>query len=204
MPSGHIGRLIQYSFATAVYSLYQSSTRLCSLSPSAVTMCLNLSTWYSKVKGKVVPVLLTKHHAMKSYGGVELYLYSFFDHGTRWRCMVIFTPRLLYPQGKIPWYPLDRRLGGPPEPFWTRWWREKFPALAGNRTLEPRSSSPKPSAISTELSRLSQRNTGDSLKRLHLNMKDGFLGSLTLWFNFITGERPRFPVIFVTLGSCDT
>jgi hypothetical protein len=25
-----------------------------------------------------------------------------------------------------------------PEPFWTRWWREKFPALAGNRTLEPR------------------------------------------------------------------
>jgi hypothetical protein len=25
--------------------------------------------------------------------------------------VVSFTPRLLYPQGKIPWYPLDRRLG---------------------------------------------------------------------------------------------
>jgi len=24
----------------------------------------------------------------------------------------IFTPRPLYPQGKSPWYPLDRRLGG--------------------------------------------------------------------------------------------
>jgi hypothetical protein len=24
-----------------------------------------------------------------------------------------FTPRPLYPQGKSPWYPLDRRLGGP-------------------------------------------------------------------------------------------
>jgi hypothetical protein len=28
------------------------------------------------------------------------------------------------------------------EPFWTRWWREKFPDHAGNRTVEPRSSSP--------------------------------------------------------------
>jgi len=27
--------------------------------------------------------------------------------------VVSFTPRPLYPQGKGPWYPLDRRLGGP-------------------------------------------------------------------------------------------
>jgi hypothetical protein len=27
--------------------------------------------------------------------------------------VVSFTPRQLYPQGKSPWYPLDRRLGGP-------------------------------------------------------------------------------------------
>jgi hypothetical protein len=27
--------------------------------------------------------------------------------------VVSFTPRQLYPQGKNPWYPLDRRLGGP-------------------------------------------------------------------------------------------
>jgi hypothetical protein len=27
--------------------------------------------------------------------------------------VVRFTPRPLYPQGKSPWYPLDRRLGGP-------------------------------------------------------------------------------------------
>jgi len=26
---------------------------------------------------------------------------------------VSFTPRPLYPQGKNPWYPLDRGLGGP-------------------------------------------------------------------------------------------
>jgi hypothetical protein len=27
--------------------------------------------------------------------------------------VVSFTSRPLYPQGKSPWYPLDRRLGGP-------------------------------------------------------------------------------------------
>jgi hypothetical protein len=27
--------------------------------------------------------------------------------------VVSFTPRPLYPQGKNPWHPLDRRLGGP-------------------------------------------------------------------------------------------
>jgi len=27
--------------------------------------------------------------------------------------VVSFTPQLLYPQGKSPWYPLDRRLDGP-------------------------------------------------------------------------------------------
>jgi hypothetical protein len=52
---------------------------------------------------------------MKAYGegGVELYLHSFFDLGTRWRWVVSFTPRPLYTKGKSPLYPLDRRLCGP-------------------------------------------------------------------------------------------
>jgi hypothetical protein len=50
---------------------------------------------------------------MKRYLGVEVQLHSFFDLGTRWRWVVSFTPRPLYPQGKNPWYPLDMRLGGP-------------------------------------------------------------------------------------------
>jgi hypothetical protein len=37
----------------------------------------------------------------------------FLDLGTSWRRMVSFTPRPLYPRGKSPRYPLDRRLGGP-------------------------------------------------------------------------------------------
>jgi hypothetical protein len=49
---------------------------------------------------------------MKAYGGVEVWLHSFFDLGTRWRRVIDLTLLPLYPQGKSPWYPLDRRLGG--------------------------------------------------------------------------------------------
>jgi hypothetical protein len=34
------------------------------------------------------------------------------DFFTRWRCVVSFTTRLLYNQGKRDWYPWDRKLGG--------------------------------------------------------------------------------------------
>jgi hypothetical protein len=37
---------------------------------------------------------------------------NFLDLGTRWRLVVSFTPRPLYPWGKSPWYPMDRRLDG--------------------------------------------------------------------------------------------
>jgi hypothetical protein len=64
-------------------------------------------------KGKVVCCFfLTKHHAMKAYwdsGGIAPRILNL---GTRWRWVVRFTPRPLYPQGKSPWYPLHRRLGG--------------------------------------------------------------------------------------------
>jgi hypothetical protein len=35
------------------------------------------------------------------------------DLGTKWRWVVSLTPRPLYSQGKLHWYPSDRRLGGP-------------------------------------------------------------------------------------------
>jgi hypothetical protein len=66
-----------------------------------------------KVKVKL-SLCLTKHHVIKTYwrsGGIApriLYL------GSRRRWVVSFTTRPLCPQGKSPWYPLDRRrLGGP-------------------------------------------------------------------------------------------
>jgi hypothetical protein len=50
---------------------------------------------------------LIKHHAMKTYwvsGGITPCILNF---GTRWRCMVSFTVRSLYPRN-----PLNRMLGG--------------------------------------------------------------------------------------------
>jgi hypothetical protein len=68
------------------------------------------------LKGKKVQVklslCLSKHHTTKTYwesGGIAPRI---LDPSARWRWMVSFTPRPLYPQGKSPWYPLDRRLGG--------------------------------------------------------------------------------------------
>jgi hypothetical protein len=55
---------------------------------------------------------LAEHHTMKAYwgsGGIaRLILYV----GDGWRWVVSFRPQPLYPQGKIPWYPWDMRLGG--------------------------------------------------------------------------------------------
>jgi hypothetical protein len=50
---------------------------------------------------------------MKVHWGVEVYLHSFVDLGTRWKWVVSFTARPLYLQGKSPQYPLDRSLDGP-------------------------------------------------------------------------------------------
>jgi hypothetical protein len=50
---------------------------------------------------------------MKAYWGSGCITPRILDLGTNWRSVVSFTPRLLYPQGKIPWYPFDRRLSGP-------------------------------------------------------------------------------------------
>jgi hypothetical protein len=61
----------------------------------------------------------------------------------------LHAPAALSPE-KEPLVPIGEEAGWASEPFWTQWRREKFPALAGNRTLEPRSPVLKP----TELSRL--------------------------------------------------
>jgi hypothetical protein len=57
------------------------------------------------------PVPLTEHYAMIAYWETGGMVPRILDLGTRWRWVVSFTPLPLYPQGKSPWYPLDRRLG---------------------------------------------------------------------------------------------
>jgi hypothetical protein len=50
---------------------------------------------------------------MKAYWGSGGIAPCILNLSTRWRSVVSFMPWPLYPQGKSPWYPLYRRLGGP-------------------------------------------------------------------------------------------
>jgi hypothetical protein len=61
-----------------------------------------------------------RHEGVLGSGGIAPCI---LDLGTRWRWVVSFMPRSLYPQGKSPWYSLDRR-----------WWGERFQAPTGART----------------------------------------------------------------------
>jgi hypothetical protein len=78
---------------------------------------------------------------MKAYWGSGDIAARIFDLGTRWRWVVSFTPRPLYLQGKSPWYPLDRSLGGF-QSVWTRWLRENSEPLPGIRTPDQPTPSP--------------------------------------------------------------
>jgi hypothetical protein len=51
-----------------------------------------------------------RHEGVLGSGGITRRILELF---TTWRRVVSFTPRPLYPQGKSPWYPLDRRQGRP-------------------------------------------------------------------------------------------
>jgi hypothetical protein len=55
---------------------------------------------------------LTEHCTMKAYWGSGCIAPRILNLDSRWRRVVSFTPRTLYPQGKSPWCPLGRRLGG--------------------------------------------------------------------------------------------
>jgi hypothetical protein len=56
--------------------------------------------------------LLFKYHNIKMYWGSGSIAPCNLNLGTRWRWVVSFTPRPLYPWGKSPWYPFNCRLGG--------------------------------------------------------------------------------------------
>jgi hypothetical protein len=93
-----------------------------------------------KVEGKVVPVLNSalRHEGVWGSGCIDPH---FLDLGTSWRWVVSFTPLPLYPRGKSPRYPLDRRLGGPQSQSGRRG-EVKILALTGTRTPTPWSTSP--------------------------------------------------------------
>jgi hypothetical protein len=70
----------------------------------------NVEYVHIKVKVSLCFNWAPRHEGLLGIGGVAPRILNL---GTTWRWLISFTPRPLYPQGKSPWYPLDRRLGGP-------------------------------------------------------------------------------------------
>jgi hypothetical protein len=66
------------------------------------------------IEGRVTLSLCwMEHHVMKMYWGSGDIASHILDLSISWRWMVSFMLWPLYPQGKSPWYPLDRMFGGP-------------------------------------------------------------------------------------------
>jgi hypothetical protein len=93
------------------------------------------STWEVKFSP-----CLAKHRAMKSYWGSGGIPARILNLGTRWRWVVSFTPPPLYPRGKKPWSPLNRRLSGSQIPSGSHGKEKKMPSLR-LPGIEPRLSS---------------------------------------------------------------
>jgi hypothetical protein len=74
----------------------------------------------------------------------------------------MFTSLPLYPRGKSPQYPLDKRLGEPQNRSGRRGEKKIFNST-GTQTPIPRSFSPQPVAVPTELSRPS---TGEDFDKI--------------------------------------
>jgi hypothetical protein len=88
---------------------------------------------------------------MKAFWGSGGIAPRILDIKTRWKWVTIFTPRPLYLQGKSPWHPLDRRLGGPQNRS-GRGGKEKNSQPLSR--LEPPIIQPLAQRYTTELSRL--------------------------------------------------
>jgi hypothetical protein len=108
----HISKIISldppvrssYVYICYTFWIFISDPKLCKPQPiPRIASLLLRNKVQQKGKGKVVPM-------KTGSGGI---VPRILDLGTRWRWVVSFTSRPLYPQGKSPWYPLDRRLGGP-------------------------------------------------------------------------------------------
>jgi hypothetical protein len=123
---------------------------------TGTTLLLQLFIWWhvcptgilnivAVTKGKDLPVLsLNKHHSVKAYLGSESTAPRILDLGTRWRCLVSFTPCRLTPRKRAP------------GTHWIVGWVEPRPGLdavvkreipSSCRDSNSRSSSPQPSGI---------------------------------------------------------
>jgi len=70
---------------------------------------------FRTLKGKKVIITL---HAKKTYRPREGIAQFILNLGNRWRRVIYFMPRPLYPRGRTP-VPTEQKAGWAPEPVWS-------------------------------------------------------------------------------------
>jgi hypothetical protein len=95
--------------------------------------------------------VLTKHYAVKMYGGMDDQSHVFLT-SQQLEVSGRLHASALYCQGKNLPYIVDRRIGGP-QSWYGRYGEKKVPNITGTRTPTPRPSSRQPVPILISLSR---------------------------------------------------
>jgi len=75
-----------------------------------------------------------KHHAMTTYGRMEVQLHTFLTKALDGGEQLASHPSCSTP-GRRALGPTEQEAGWGPEPVWTRWWREKISVPSDNQTL---------------------------------------------------------------------
>jgi hypothetical protein len=141
----------------AVWSVGQLTAGKLSSKPARHSLADKQLSHPGKAKVKLsLCSFLTEHHAIKACWGSGGIAPRILDLGTRWRLVVSFTPRPIYPQGN----PLDRRLSGSQSWFWRGGEYKISQSLPG---LEPPIIKPVAQRCTTELCRLLMKSCSQSL-----------------------------------------
>jgi hypothetical protein len=114
----------------------------------------------------------------------------FLDLGTSWRWVVSLTPQPLYPRGKSPRYPLDRRLGGPQSQS-GKFEEEKILDPTGTRTPSP------------VVQPIASRYTDYATPAPTLTLSSILMSSTHLFHSLLSDRFPNLPIsVLYFLKSC--
>jgi hypothetical protein len=126
-----------------------------------VCVCVCIHTVKVKVKLSLCFKWAPRHESVLNSGCIAPRI---LDLDTKGRWVVSFTPRPLHPQGKSPWYPLDRRLGDP--------------YGRSGHGGEEKNSQPLPGLEHSVIQSVAQSYTTELFRLIHIRMTEVVIGAI--------------------------